>query len=244
MENNENKTNNFFMSSNNEELEPNSNENNEYINNFKNNNENENEDNNTSTSNYPNSDEVNKTEIKRSSTLNSNKKDHFIIVSNPVTTDGVGSYTAYTVESSIGKKATLKRYSEFDFLRKKLAERWPGIYIPALPEKKVIGNKDTKFIDTRCKLLDQFLKKLIKFEYFQKSEELKVFLTESNDVEKALERISPKDSLEEIMIRYKASFVNLVSDKLSSYSYEGYKRIEVFSIQLQTKVTNTIKVRK
>ena len=31
-------------------------------------------------------------------------------------------------------------YSDFELLRAKLLERWPGIYIPYLPEKKAIGN--------------------------------------------------------------------------------------------------------
>ena len=42
---------------------------------------------------------------------------------------------------------TVRRYSDFDHLRSTLFARWPGCYIPSLPEKKFIGNEDSVFIE-------------------------------------------------------------------------------------------------
>jgi hypothetical protein len=44
---------------------------------------------------------------------------------------------------------TVRRYSDFDHLRSTLFARWPGCYIPSLPEKKFIGNEDSVFIEMR-----------------------------------------------------------------------------------------------
>lgn len=44
---------------------------------------------------------------------------------------------------------TVRRYSDFDHLRSTLFARWPGCYIPSLPEKKFIGNEDSVFFEMR-----------------------------------------------------------------------------------------------
>ena len=199
--------------------------------------------NNNNDDNDDNNNNDNNDKKERSSTVNStsSKKEYYVSVYNPVTTEGVSGFTVYSVETSISKKTVLKRYSEFYNFRKKLTQRWPGIYVPALPEKKVIGNKDNKFIETRCKLLELFLKKLLYLKHFRKSEELKIFLSESNNVEVILEKLSSK-SEEEIMIRYKSAFVNLIGEKMLPENSEEFKRIDLFSQQLQSKVLRTLKV--
>jgi sorting nexin-1/2 len=42
-----------------------------------------------------------------------------------------------------------RRYNDFLLLREKITERWPGIYIPLLPEKKMVGNTDIGFVAKR-----------------------------------------------------------------------------------------------
>jgi sorting nexin-1/2 len=50
-------------------------------------------------------------------------------------------------------------------LKEALNARWPGIYITAIPEKKLMGNKDDKFIEERRAMLERFMKELAKFDY-------------------------------------------------------------------------------
>jgi hypothetical protein len=56
-------------------------------------------------------------------------------VTKPTQVGGVFTYevSGYTKE---GTFAEMKRYSDFDKLRKVLNQRWPGFYIPALPPKQ------------------------------------------------------------------------------------------------------------
>lgn len=55
-------------------------------------------------------------------------------VTKPTQVGGVFTYevSGYTKE---GTFAEMKRYSDFDKLRKVLILRWPGFFIPALPPK-------------------------------------------------------------------------------------------------------------
>lgn len=55
-------------------------------------------------------------------------------VSNPVKVSGHIKYNV-TGEDSEGPFEESRRYKEFFALRNVLISRWPGIYIPAIPEK-------------------------------------------------------------------------------------------------------------
>jgi sorting nexin-1/2 len=71
-------------------------------------------------------------------------------------------------------------------LREALSSRWPGVYIPAIPEKKLVGNKDDNFVEERRALLERFMKEIAKFDYLTQSREFKVFARERGDIEKIL----------------------------------------------------------
>ena len=55
-------------------------------------------------------------------------------VSNPVKSGGHIKYTVSGVDSD-GPFEEMRRFREFYALRNALVQRWPGIYIPAIPEK-------------------------------------------------------------------------------------------------------------
>lgn len=59
-------------------------------------------------------------------------------VTNPVK---VGSVIKYTVvgQDAEGRFETQRRFNEFYTLRKCLVTRWPGCYVPCIPEKGNVG---------------------------------------------------------------------------------------------------------
>lgn len=73
------------------------------------------------------------------------KKDDFI------------SYTVLGVDR-LGKFEIYRRYSDFWVLREIFVDRWPGLYIPPLPEKVTFGNKKNDFIEERSFLLNMFFR--------------------------------------------------------------------------------------
>tara|TARA_B110000285_G_C15090080_1_gene598574 strand:- start:692 stop:982 length:291 start_codon:yes stop_codon:yes gene_type:complete len=56
-----------------------------------------------------------------------------------------------------------------------LAINYPGIYVPALPPKKAVGNKDIEFVIERRYFLERFFMQLSEIDYLQNTEEMKIF---------------------------------------------------------------------
>lgn len=180
-----------------------------------------------------------KSEIRRTLSINA-KSEHLFKVYNPITKEGIKNYTLYTVECSLTKNVIYKRYSDFDNLRQKLAERWPGIYIPNVPHKKIVGNLETSFIELRCRQLDTFSNKLCKMPYLFFSDEVKYFLT-SDDVEKALNKL-PKENYDELLMKYKKQFVNIIKEGSNQNIEDDINKCTNFMTKVLVKTLTTLKV--
>ena len=70
-----------------------------------------------------------------------------------------GKYVVYKVTGtdSSGSFEGNRRYNEFFLLRQVIVANWPGIYIPSTPSKKLVGNKDVRFIIERRYFLERFI---------------------------------------------------------------------------------------
>lgn len=78
-----------------------------------------------------------------------------------------------------------RRYSEFVSLRTSIQNRFPGVFVPAIPPKKATGNLELQFIEDRRRYLEYFLKELSKLKYLWYSDPVKIFLRSTNpDLEK------------------------------------------------------------
>lgn len=129
-------------------------------------------------------------------------------VTSPKFNEALVNYITYTLGGKqVADSDLQRRYSDFVALRDKMLERWPGIFIPALPPKKTIGNTDPKNIESRMRLLNEFCFKLSKFSYLIQSEEVNVFMTARNDVAKAIEKIK-KEDYPQLRERYQNAFSN------------------------------------
>ena len=64
-----------------------------------------------------------------------------------------------------------RRYNDFASLHDALMKRWPGIFIPQIPKKKAIGNKDRVYLMERRFYLERFLRNLAKFDFIIESPE-------------------------------------------------------------------------
>lgn len=125
-------------------------------------------------------------------------------VLNPVKIQSHIIYTVTGVDQD-GDFETKRRYKEFFALRNTLLARWPGVYIPAIPEKKVIGNKDDTFVEERRSLLERFMKEISKYEYLIFSQEFKIFTRDHGDIEKVLLQM-PRQTPMMILEKYRLNF--------------------------------------
>jgi hypothetical protein len=62
----------------------------------------------------------------------------YMIVTKPIKKEGLKDYIVYTVVTNKLNEPIYKRFSDFYALREKLLERWPGVYIPNIPHKKIV----------------------------------------------------------------------------------------------------------
>jgi hypothetical protein len=69
----------------------------------------------------------------------------------------------------------MRRYNEFFALRQVLCSRWPGLFVPCIPPKKAVGNKDVKFIIERRYFLERFLKQMSQYSILVNSDEFRIF---------------------------------------------------------------------
>jgi sorting nexin-1/2 len=80
----------------------------------------------------------------------------------------------------------IRRFKEFYALADILRIRWPGCYVPSIPEKKVVDKEKEEFIEERRSLLERFMKEIAKFDYIIYSQEFKVFARGKGEVDKVL----------------------------------------------------------
>ncbi|CAG9327337.1 unnamed protein product [Blepharisma stoltei] len=102
-----------------------------------------------------------------------------ISVTNPIfKEDKITKHVIYTIlgRDNSGPFETYRRYKDFIALRSSLVIRWPGCYIPQLPPKQRVGNKQPQFIEQRRKLLEYFMKRCVGLSYIKSSEEFRLFL--------------------------------------------------------------------
>ena len=84
-----------------------------------------------------------------------------------------------------------RRYNEFYQLRELLRQSWPGLYIPNIPSKKFVGNKDVKFILERRFFLERFWLQLSRYAYLTTGEEYQVFSQPKQglEIEKQMQKL-------------------------------------------------------
>lgn len=158
-------------------------------------------------------------------------------VCNPVLKDGMKKYVVYTLSGSVINEQVVRRFSDFYTLRKKLCERWPGVYVPNIPPKKTLGSTDDDTIETRMRLLNSFCYKISKISYLFDSEEVKLFQGNSPDISKALEKL-PSLKYAEIYEKYKAAFpdyyeaYDLILGKGKLKEFQGFLKRTLTNIKV------------
>ena len=88
-----------------------------------------------------------------------------------------GSHITYIIKGALINGEVIRRYKEFDALHSKLAQRWPGIYLPSIPKKQIMNNTEAKTIIKRLFTLDCFCHQITKYPWLMESEEVKQFFS-------------------------------------------------------------------
>lgn len=128
------------------------------------------------------------------------EEDNQFTVRDPQMENGAIRYLVTGTDSD-GNFSIKRRYKEFFTMRRVLAERWPGCYVPCIPEKvevkidvktmkvDVKANKEKEFVEERRILLERFLRELSKFSFLIESNEFRIFARQQGEVDKTLDAL-------------------------------------------------------
>ena len=117
----------------------------------------------------------------------------------------MGTYVCYTMDGTDVTEQLTRRYSDFFALYEKLLQRWPGIYIPRIPPKKITGNTTPAVIKTRMRLLNRFCLNLSNIDYLYRAEETNIFRNNVPDVANAINKL-PELNYSDMLARMKEAF--------------------------------------
>lgn len=120
--------------------------------------------------------------------------------------EGVKGFTFYSLKGSHVQEDISRRYRDFDALRKKMVERWPGVFIPKLPNKKNLSDKGKKLSLIRIEMINRFLKKISKIQYLLNSEEMKLFLQNLSNFGKSFDSLKSQN-YEDLSKKYYTTFL-------------------------------------
>lgn len=120
-----------------------------------------------------------------------------------------------------------------------LNQNYPGIYIPGIPPKKAVGNKDIEFVVERRYFLERFFMHLSNMEYLHQTFEMKLFTRPeihgtSNDIDKQLFKLEKPNS-SELLALYKQVF------SITDEQIEEYKDKSEESVHLLENTQNWLK---
>ena len=88
-----------------------------------------------------------------------------------------------------GEGAFTRRYTEYIALRRKLAELWPGVFLPVMPSKTLLGASEEQVIRSRTKYIHHFWRKVSFHERVYYSEEVALFMDDNVNIEATFDRI-------------------------------------------------------
>lgn len=112
-----------------------------------------------------------------------------VAVSEPVKQgEGMNAYISYKISTvttrpqfSTGSFAVIRRYSDFVWLHAALYALYPGVVVPPLPEKLLVGRFSPEFVESRRRALQLFLQRCCMHPELQHSDHLTTFLEASED---------------------------------------------------------------
>ena len=160
-----------------------------------------------------------------------------MFIENPQKTDKkVGSYISYTLNGTDITEQMSRRYSDFHALYEKLIQRWPGVYVPRIPPKKITKNTSRKMIKRRMRLLNRFCLNLSNIDYLYSCDETSLFKGNTPDLANAISKL-PELSLEDTLSRMKDAFpkynenYDILIGKGKIFEFEGYLKKSIKNIE-------------
>lgn len=138
------------------------------------------------------------------------ENENYLFVSDPIyNKEDKSGFANFTLQGERVPEPLSRRYSDFETLRKKLIENWPGVFIPNLKQIKAIvkKGKDREIVGMNLENINLFLKQISNINYLIFSDEMNLFLQNVPNVSNTLAHIK-EDAYEELLKKYQNIFTD------------------------------------
>ncbi|AQK99276.1 Sorting nexin 1 [Zea mays] len=162
---------------------------------------------------------------------------------------GVQAYISYRVITKTNlpefegpEKIVIRRYSDFEWLHDRLAERYKGVFIPPLPEKNAVEKFrfSKEFIELRRQALDLFVNRIASHPELKQSDVLRTFLQADEEIMDRARSYEtgifkkPSDFLQMFKdVQSKVSDVVLGKEKPVEESTPEYEKLKSYIFELE-----------
>lgn len=164
--------------------------------------------------------------------------------------NGVQAYISYKVITQTNlpeyqgpEKIVIRRYTDFDWLRDRLFEKFKGVFIPPLPEKSTVEKFrfSAEFIEMRRQALDRFINSIASHHELQQSDDLRTFLQadeqtmeRARSLETGIFKKKPTDLMQIFKdVQSKVSDVVLGKEKPVEESNQEYEKLKNYIFELE-----------
>ena len=152
------------------------------------------------------------------------KSSPIITLSNPlIVSDVLKTTINYIIKTEFKSETheSTRTYEEFINLRKLLIQKWPGSYIPSIPNKTFLSNLNTKYIRTYKRQLEEFLIYTQSVDFIYQSEEFQCFLRSKSPFSMKF-----SSDLTEISLNHQAIFHDYIGRALNPELLSSIKQEE------------------
>jgi len=157
---------------------------------------------------------------------------------------GLSKYHAYKIiAANSGVDHVFRRYRDFVWLRTILVKLYPGLFVPPLPPKKIIGNQDTLFVNERRFDIERFLNRLVAVPAFLQSSPLQAFLTRAQMFEEAvkdLEKSASERSIDDMLKSYRDFYPDHVATRLPDKAEQDLAAMTEFLQSCEQKLSGLL----
>ncbi|CAD8071320.1 unnamed protein product [Paramecium primaurelia] len=110
------------------------------------------------------------------------------IIDIAINTEMLGRYAYYKIQ--VDQNIISRRFNDFVHFYDALLTNYPGLFVPRIPEKQVMGNLEEDFLRVRRRMLQYFLNSIFKRKILWNSPETKQFFNEQNQTWLPLNNVS------------------------------------------------------
>ena len=101
-----------------------------------------------------------------------------------------------------------RRFNDFVWLHEKLTDAFPGVIIPPVPKKQIMGRFDTDFIETRRLALEKFLVRVTRHTELKHSPLLVIFMSaDTSTFQEFKESLNTRAAISSIVVEFVGAVV-------------------------------------